>query len=426
MEASGGVVLLVCAVVALAWANSPLADAYASLWQTRMSIRLGGLQLAKPLHLWINDGLMAVFFLLIGLEIKREFLVGELSSSRQAALPIVAAFGGMVVPASLYASFNAGKPGAPGWGIPMATDIAFALGVLALLGKRIPVALKVFLTALAIADDLGAVVVIASFYTSAISWACLACGAGILLLLAGVNWAGVRNPLVFGLLGATLWLAFLESGVHATVAGILLAMTIPSRARVNVKQFAAESRALLTELETADDLGEGVPIDEQRRTAIQALETACERAETPMHRLEHALHPWVTYAIMPIFALANAGVALRAALPSGWTHPVALGVVTGLVLGKPLGITLFAWLAVRSGLAVLPAHVTWRQLHGVAWLGGIGFTMSLFIANLAFGQSSLLESAKVGVLLSGLVAGMAGWTILRTSAASEPTPETNG
>lgn len=419
VEASGSILLLLCAVAALTWANSPWARAYFGLWQTQVAIGLGNLVLAKPLLSWINDGLMALFFFVVGLEIKRELLVGALASPRRATLPLAAAVGGMLVPAGLYTALNAGTAGAPGWGIPMATDIAFALGILALLGNRVPVALKVFLAALAIADDIGAVLVIALFYTAEISWLSLGIGASFLIALVGANWAGARHPLLYTLLGVGLWLAFLKSGVHATVAGVLVAMTIPARARINTAEFLAMSRATLDDFEHAGERGEGVLTNRERSAALLKLETACQHVEAPLQRLERAVHPWVTFAILPLFALANAGVALGSHFLSAMTHPVGWGVVAGLVAGKPLGITLFAWLAVRGGLAAMLTGVTWRQIFGVSWLGGIGFTMSLFIADLAFGNTPLLPVAKVGILTASLIAGVVGWLLLRgTSPAS--------
>ncbi len=412
LEASGGILLLVCTVVALVWANSPWADTYFSFWRTTVTVGFGEFLLSKPLLLWINDGLMAVFFFVVGLEIKREVLVGELNSARKAALPIVAALGGALVPAGIYMAFNAGTAGSPGWGIPMATDIAFALGVLALLGPRVPFALKVFLTALAIVDDIIAVLVIAFFYTAEISWTSLAIGAGFLLLLGTANWAGVRHPLVYALLGIGLWLAFLKSGVHATVAGVLLAMTIPARARINTEEFLAQGRALLDEFERAGESGESILTNADRRAVLHTLETTCERVAAPIERFEHALHPWVTFAIMPVFALANAGVALGGDVSAAVTSPISLGIIVGLVVGKQVGITAFSWLVVRSGFAVLPGDVTWRHIYGAGWLAGIGFTMSLFIASLAFGDSPLLDLAKIGILTASLSAGAVGWMIL--------------
>lgn len=414
-EASSGILLLLCTLVALFWANSIWADRYTSLWQTKLTFGLGSFILSKSLLLWINDGLMAIFFFVVGLEIKREVLVGELSSLRQASLPIAAAVGGMIFPALIYLIFNAGQPGALGWGIPMATDIAFALGVLSLLGKRVPLSLKVFLTAVAIVDDIGAVLVIALFYTANLSWLSLAVGAGFLVVLILVNRAGIRHPLIYALLGVGLWLAFLKSGVHATIAGVLLAMTIPSRTRINAEDFLAEGHFLLDEFAQSGDPGMAILSNRRQRASVQALEKACQQVESPLQRLEHNLHPWTAYAIMPLFALANAGVSLSGNNFAALLHPVTLGVIAGLVVGKQLGILLAVWLLVRSGIAVKPDELSWRQYYGVGWLAGIGFTMSLFISGLAFGDSSLLTAAKVGVLAASLIAGTIGWLILSGS-----------
>lgn len=421
MEAAGGILLLICAVVALVWANSPWAASYAALWQTPVTARVGALVIDKPLLLWINDGLMAIFFFLVGLEIKREVLVGELASPRQAALPIAAAVGGMLVPAGLYAMLNVGGPGAAGWGVPMATDIAFALGVLALLGPRVPLALKVFLTAVAIVDDLGAVLVIAFFYTAEISWASLGVGLLFLAALIAANRLGVRRTVVFVVLGLGLWVAFLKSGVHATIAGVLLALTIPARRRIDADGFLAQVRSYVDLFARDAQRGRAEPTPTQR-DAVHALEQACEGIETPLARMEHALHGWVAFFIMPVFALANAGVALGSDLAGGLSVPVVLGIVLGLVVGKQIGVTLFAWGAVRLGWAVLPPGVGWRQLYGVACLCGIGFTMSLFIATLAFGEGALLGSAKVGILGASLISGVVGWLLLRSRPVAEPAP----
>jgi len=373
LEASGGILLIGCMVVAIAWANSPWSASYFHLWHTDPTFGLAGRLLSKPLHFWINDGLMALFFLLVGLEIKRETLVGELASFRKAALPIAAALGGMIVPAVFYSLCNRGGPGASGWGIPMATDIAFALGVLALLGDRAPTSLKVFLAALAIADDIGAVLVIAFFYTAQISWISLGVGGLFFLALIAANRAGARHPLIYVALGLGLWIAFLQSGIHATVAGVLLAITIPARQPAN-----------------------------------------SVNAESPMLRFEHALMPWNKYVIMPVFALANAGVLLGAGAARSIADPISVGVICGLVLGKPIGIVLFSWLATRSGIAAMLDGISWRQIVGVGLLGGIGFTMSLFIANLAFGDTPALETAKVGILAASVLSGLAGALVLAT------------
>ena len=414
-EASGGILLLACAVVALVWANSRWAGGYAELWAIEVTIGPGDLAITETLLHWVNDGLMAVFFFVVGLEIKREVLVGELASPRQATLPVAAALGGAVVPAGIFVALNAGSSGIDGWGVPMATDIAFALGVLALLGDRVPLGLKVFLTALAIVDDLVAVLVIALFYTAEIEWVALGTGALFLVALVAANGLHVRRPIVYALLGAGLWVAFLESGVHATIAGVVLAMTIPARTAIHPDEFLDRGRALLDAFERARGAGSDIRTNGAQQAAVQELEAACEEVETPLQRLEHALHPWVAFGIIPLFALANAGVDLGGSLGDAFTDRVTLGVVVGLVIGKQVGIMAFAWLATRTGMTALPAGVDWRQLYGASWLAGIGFTMSLFIADLAFAEASLLTSAKLGILAASVMAGVVGYVLLGRS-----------
>jgi Na+:H+ antiporter, NhaA family len=415
LEASGGILLIACTVAALVWANSPWAGSYVHLWHTDLTFGFAGQQLSESLHFWINDGLMALFFLLVGLEIKRETLVGELASFRKAALPIAAALGGMVVPAGLYALFNHGGPGAAGWGIPMATDIAFALGVLALLGERVPISLKVFLAALAIADDIGAVLVIAFFYTAEISWISLGVGGLFFVALIAANRAGAHHPLIYAVLGVGLWLAFLQSGIHATVAGVLLAATIPARRRIDNRAFLERSEKILDEFRRSEEGGETIDGGASRSAALHLLAGDCARAESPMLRFEHALVPWNKHLIMPIFALANAGVILGAGAVRSLVDPISLGVICGLVLGKPIGIVLFSWLAARYRVAAMLPGISWRQILGVGMLGGIGFTMSLFIANLAFGETAALETTKVGILAASVVSGVAGAIVLLRS-----------
>jgi len=412
-ETSGGILLLACTLVALAWANSPWADAYTALWQTHFTLAFAGIHLSNHLHFLVNDALMAVFFFVVGLEIKRELLAGELQSPRQAALPILAALGGVVVPAILYTLLNAGGPGARGWGIPMATDIAFAIGVMALLGSRIPIGLKVFLTALAIVDDIAAVLVIAVFYTADLAWGPLGMATICLLLAVTANRIGVRHPLPYALIGAALWMAVLQSGVHATIAGVLLAFAIPSRTAVNQREFLDHGRAVLDHFERAIETAPfEILADIEQQTAVEALEDACEKMQPPLHRLEAALHPWVTFVIMPLFALANAGVSLSGGIGKLVTEPITLGVVVGLLLGKPIGVTLASWLAVRSGLASLPQNVSWKHIHGAGWLAGIGFTMSLFMTGLAFTDEAWLTAAKLGILIGSVCAGVIGSTLL--------------
>ncbi len=426
-ETSGGILLLLCAAIALIWMNSPWSDSYASLWHTKLAVSFAGQAMDRDLHFWVNDGLMALFFLVVGLEIKRELLVGELASPRQAALPIVGALGGVLVPALLYTAFNFGGPGAHGWGIPMATDIAFVIGIMALLGDRVPLGLKVFLTALAIVDDIAAVLVIAVFYTANIAWVGIAVAAGVVVLLVVANRIGVRHPFPYALLGLALWLAVMHSGVHATIAGVILALTIPSRTQLNVPAFLHQIRTIVKHLDQCADREKSPLNDEEQQVAIDALEDACEKAKPPLFRFNEALHPWVTFLIMPAFALANAGVVFSGDLASRAADPVTLGVAIGLLLGKPIGITLLSWLSVKAGWASLPDGVNWRGIHGAAWLAGIGFTMSLLIGALAFADAELLARAKLGILASSLAAGLVGSALLLRSAGPvkglRPLPE---
>jgi NhaA family Na+:H+ antiporter len=407
------VLLLVCAVVAVVWANSPWSEAYFGLWSTKLTLSLGAFSLGKPLLLWINDGLMAIFFFVVGLEIKREILVGELSKPRQAALPIAAAIGGMAVPALIYAAFNQGTEGIRGWGIPMATDIAFALGVLALLGDRVPASAKVFLTAVAIVDDIGATLVIAIFYTEQLSLMALALGGLFLLLMIFLNWAGFRSALLYGLLGLCLWVAMLKSGIHPTLAGVLGAMTIPARTRIDGVDFVHAGRRFVEGFAAAGATGRSILTNARQRAMIQALEDSCHHAQTPLQRLEHSLHPWVSFIVMPVFALANAGVVIDSTLLPNLVEPVALGIVLGLVVGKQVGVLGFAWVAVKLRMADLPNGLRWRHVYGLGWLAGIGFTMALFIAGLAFAGSESHDVSKAGILCGSLIAGVGGWLVMR-------------
>jgi Na+:H+ antiporter, NhaA family len=411
-EAAGGILLLACSIVALVWANSPWAGTYQQILHTPFTVGFGAFTLSHDLHYWVDDGLMTIFFFVVGLEIKRELLAGELASPRQAALPLIAALGGVAVPALLYFAINSGRPGAGGWGIPMATDIAFAIGVMALLGARVPLGLKVFLTALAIVDDIAAVLVIALFYTANLAWGPLYGAASCLLLAQAANRLGVRHPIPYVVIGAVLWFAVTQSGVHATIAGVLLAFMIPSRKVLDPSAFLKEGRAVLDHFEKASQTEpRHFLADLEQQTAIEALGEACDKIQPPLHRLEHALHPWVTFAIMPLFALANAGVHLSGG-EKLIVQPITLGVIIGLMLGKPLGVTIAAWLAVRLGPASLPTNVSWRHIHGAGWLAGIGFTMSLFMAGLSFGDDTLLTEAKLGILTASLCAGIIGSIVL--------------
>jgi Na+:H+ antiporter, NhaA family len=422
---AGGIVLVATTALALGIANSPWGEPFARFWEQRAGLQLGAWTLEQSLHHWTNDGLMALFFLLVGLELKREALVGELSSLENAALPMVAAAGGMVVPALIYLSLNPESPAARGWGIPMATDIAFAIGILVLLAWRVPRALIVFLMALAIADDLGAVLVIALFYTGALDGAALVNAIVALAALMLLNRGGVRRRLPYWMLGVLLWYFTLLSGIHATVAGVLLAFTIPVRPSRTPQQFDARVSQLLTAFRAhAEDRSTpSDPVTSHDMAAIAAgLEHDAKAVQSPLQRTEHGLGGPVTFVILPLFALANAGIDFRHTdLWGSLSHSITLGIALGLVLGKFSGIAGFSWLAIRLGVARLPPEVTWSHLLGAAWLGGIGFTMSLFISQLAFEEPQQVELAKIGILSGSLVAALIGlvWLLVCTSGRQQ-------
>ncbi|MCU7906483.1 MAG: Na+/H+ antiporter NhaA [Candidatus Thiodiazotropha sp. (ex Epidulcina cf. delphinae)] len=410
-QTTSGLLLMASAILAMVLANSLFADAYRHLVHTPLGVTLGGWVLEKTLHHWVNDGLMALFFFLVGLELKREFLVGELADPHQAALPIVAAIGGMVVPALIYFALNPEGDAARGWGIPMATDIAFAIGALVLLAKRVPKALITFLVALAIVDDLGAVVVIAFFYTHELVWQALALAAVLLGGLVALNLAGIRQPMPYFILGALLWLALLKSGVHATLAGVLTAFTIPARPKYDPELFGAHVKTLMARFDVSHKPGESIMTNDALRAVTHALEKSVRKVETPLQRLEHGLHLPVAFLVIPVFALINAGIPIdMAGLGATLAHPVTLGVGLGLVLGKFIGIAGACWLALRLGIGELPAGTRFTQIAGVALLGGIGFTMAIFIAELGFeGQPEYLLMTKTGVLIASLLAGVSGF-----------------
>jgi NhaA family Na+:H+ antiporter len=411
--AAGGILMFGATVAALVWANSPWRDLYFDLWNTSLSLQLGGYGLTKDLSHWINDGLMVVFFFVVGLEIKREMLVGELASPRQAALPIAAAAGGAVVPALIYLAINAGGDAARGWGVPMATDIAFAIGIMALLGNRVPLGLRVFVTALAIVDDLIAVLVIAVFYTESLQLGYLAVGAIIVAALLTANRLDVTKPIVYGILGIALWFVFVKSGVHATIAGVLLALTIPARTLLNAPQFVQAVDNAMSNFRGATDLHDPAALsNHEQQAALMTLETAAERVQSPLQRFEHSLHPWSSFVIVPLFALANAGVDLGGDITEVLFGPVSVGIMLGLLVGKPIGITLMALLTVRMGWSSLPAGVTMLHVIGASCLAGIGFTMSLFIGELAFTNDNLREAAKIGTLAASITAGLLGAGLL--------------
>jgi len=422
---AGGIILMVTTVVALGIATIFGAETIHRFTEQPLAIAVADrFKLELALHHWINDGLMALFFLLVGLELKREILVGELSSLRDAALPVFAAIGGMALPALIYAAFNAGTPGASGWGIPMATDIAFAVGILVLLAWRIPKNLIIFLTALAIADDLGAVLVIALFYTAQLNLQWLLASAALFAVLALFNRGGVRHGLPYALIGVVLWVSLHNSGIHATLAGILLAMTIPAlpahapaRFERRIDELLQAFRADRQDADTPDD-----PLSNYRMASIaEAFERSASAVQSPLQRMEHRLTPWVTFLIIPVFALSNAGIdLLEVSWSEALSHNVTLGVIAGLVVGKFAGIALFSWVAVRAGIARLPSGVRWVHLLGGAWLAGIGFTMSLFIAQLAFASPQLVEEAKLGILLGSAISAAIGlaWLYAAGSSAS--------
>jgi len=407
-EAAGGLVLLAATVIALAWANSPFGEGYESLWTTELDISIGDFHVAEDLRHWVNDAAMVLFFFVVGLEIKRELIVGELSDAKKAMLPALAAVGGMVVPALFYAAFNAGGPGQSGWGIPMATDIAFAVGVLALLGDRIPSGLKVFLLSLAVVDDIGAIAVIALFYSGALDLGWLAVAGVLLALIIAMRMARVLWVPIYVVLGVGVWLGVLESGIHATIAGVVLGLLTPAR--------ATDPRGIGDVLEDVTDLS-----TEPDASSVRAVTMEAQELVSVAERLEHLLHPYTSFVIIPLFALANAGVrlsgeGLRAALSS----EITLGIVTGLVLGKILGISLFTWLAVRLRLGRLPEGVGKRHIVGAAAVAGIGFTVSLFITSLAFEDPAAVEPAKIGVFAASILAGLiGGLTLLSARRAPE-------
>lgn len=430
-ESAGGIVLMASAVLALVLANSTpvVARAFSEFWTgTPITLTVGAGEGAwvlpsgkHPGHLawWVSDALMAAFFFVIGLELKREVLGGELRDPRKAALPLIAAVGGLAVPGLIYAAINLGGDGIRGWAVPAATDIAFALGVLAILGRRVPAGVRVFLVTLAIADDLGALVIIALFYTSAeyLSFGSLGLALAAMGVMGGMNLLGVRRWWLYGLVGLALWYFVLQSGVHATIAGVLGAIMIPARKWIDRDEFARQSRRLADafERDSGERAGEPALASPVQQGVLGAMERLTEGAQTPLQRLERAMLPLAAFFVLPVFALANAGVSIGSVAGQSVARPEAWGIFLGLVIGKPVGILGFAFLAVRLGWSALPAGVTWRHLLGAALLGGIGFTMSLFIAQLAFAQGGdpeRLEIAKFAVLSGSVLAALLGVGVL--------------
>jgi NhaA family Na+:H+ antiporter len=428
-EAAGGMVMLIAAVVALAWANSPWSQSYTDVWSTPLRIEVGELIHLDHLSLqaWVNDALMAVFFLLVGAEIKREAVHGDLRDLRSVALPVFAAFGGMVVPAAIYAGLTLGEPGANGWGIPMATDIAFAVGVVSLLGARVPLAAKVFMLTLAVADDIGAIAVIAVFYSGSLAWGWFAAalaGLGVILVMRRNDVQALAPYLA---VGATIWLALLESGVHATLAGVALGLLTPAWPLRSPRRFPTEVRRLAGRIERAyhDRILTQEEFEENEHL-IAEIGRLSIHTTSPLERLTRALSPWVAFVIVPVFALANAGVEISGDAVGGLvTDPVSLGVAAGLLLGKTCGVFGASVIAVKLGLGRLPAGTTWRHLFGLSIVAGIGFTVALFVASISLEDPALAASAKIGILFGSLIAGLTGFLFLRavptrTEAPPEP------
>jgi Na+:H+ antiporter, NhaA family len=410
---TSGIVLFIAAITALIIANTSWAEQYHLLWKHDFSIGFDEHVIKKNLHHWINDGLMAMFFFVIGLELKREILGGELSNPKDAVLPILAGVGGMVVPAFIYLLFNFNSQASSGWGVPMATDIAFALGIVYLLGDKVPLSLKIFLTALAIADDLGAVLVIAFFYTSQISYLSLVFGGIFLAVLIIANRVGVRSPVFYGIVGiGGLWMAFLLSGVHATIAGVMAALTIPANVKVDDVKFVQTLRKLADDFDHAKKNNISLVTKEQLHI-IEEVRYCSKAALTPLQRLEHVLHPIVAFIVMPIFAFANTGVTFSGNFLDSILSNVTLGIVFGLVLGKFIGIVGVTKLVVKFNIADLPENVSWKQIYGVALLASVGFTMSLFITELAFKDPVFIMQSKFGILIASFIGGLSGYLLLR-------------
>ena len=410
-QTTSGLLLMIMAVLALLLANSPLAYLYEQIQHLEVGLSVGNWSIENSLHHWVNDGLMALFFFVVGLELKREIMVGELANLRQAALPIVAAIGGMVVPALIYFAINPEGDAARGWGIPMATDIAFALGAIALLASRVPKALITFLVALAIVDDLGAVMVIAVFYTETLSMGALLAAAIIFGMLMTLNVAGVRKIFPYFILAIFLWYAMYLSGVHATLAGVLGAFSVPARPKYNPDHFSQYVSELMQRFNDSHVSGKSIMNNDNMRAIVQTLDNGIHQVEAPLQRLEHAWHLPVAYLVIPIFALFNAGIPLElAGLGQTLMHPVTMGVTFGLIVGKVIGIAGSCWIALKLNIGQLPAETRFTQIIGVSLLGGIGFTMSIFIAELGFtNQPDLLLMAKTGILFSSLLAGLSGF-----------------
>lgn len=417
-ESFSGILLFISMTLALILSNSPIRDFFSSIWEYEIGIKSDGFTLIKPLILWINDGLMAIFFFLIGLEIKREVLIGELNSLKKASLPIFAAIGGMLIPLSFYLILNDSPETTNGWGIPMATDIAFTLAILKLLGNRVPLSLKIFLTAFAIIDDLGAVLVIALFYTGDISWILLFYAGILLSILYVLSFLKLHNKFILLIFGVAIWVLFLKSGVHPTIAGILLAFAVPIRQKINEFNYAEKLNEIIRRLTKTTNTNSLPILSKKQIEEIDNLEDWTSKVQSPLQQLEHRLHNWVAFLIMPIFALSNAGIHFSGEMVID--IPLALNIAISLFLGKAIGVSIFSYLGIKLKIASLPNQTTFMDIIGVAVLSGVGFTMSLFIGGLAFSNNDMfLNSAKMGIIAGSIVSGVVGYIILSRSLKSK-------
>lgn len=413
IQSASGILLFTATAIAMIWANSAFSESYQSLWEYKIGISSEDFELKKPLILWINDGLMAIFFFVIGLEIKRELLVGELNSIRKATFPLFAAIGGMVTPFALFYFLNDSPETANGWGIPMATDIAFSLAIIKLLGKRVPLSLKIFLTAFAIIDDLGAVLVIAIFYSTGIDWYLILYTLVPFLLLSYLSFKGAYSGMVTLILGIIVWYLFLKSGIHPTIAGVLLAFTVPISQKINIASFKQRLLNIVRRISKSED--PDVPVlSKEQIVQIEELQEVANKFNSPLQKLEHQLHGWVAYFIMPVFALANAGVIFGSNMVLDM--PLIINLALALFVGKFVGVSLLSYISIKLKLAELPEDVNYFQIIGISILAGVGFTMSIFIANLAFsGSPTYMDSAKVGIIAGSAISGIVGYIILRVS-----------
>jgi NhaA family Na+:H+ antiporter len=421
---SGGVLLIFVTFLALLWANSPMKGYYESLWEYDFILGLEPFELKKSLLHWINDGMMAIFFFVVGLEIKREFIAGELSSFRQAIFPVFGAVGGMIVPILVFISFGFASEMSQGWGIPMATDIAFSLAILGILGKKVPLSLKIFLTALAIVDDLGAVLVIAMFYSNTILWYYLFFALGLLLILFAANYFNVQNLYLYTYIGFIIWLLFLKSGIHPTIAGVLVAFSIPMRPKIHINEFIPKIKEGLKHFTSLPKDDKKFVMSNKQLAAIDHVESLVKKTQSPLQMIEHNLSGVVNYLILPLFALANAGVTILSPgspLSSGAIlNDLSIAIAVSLVFGKAIGISLFSWLAVKLKLSVKPRNIPWKAFIGLSFIGGIGFTMSLFISSLAFETQELMNQAKIGIFFGSIAAGLIGFYILKSALKRQP------